>query len=322
MAIAINWEAQREQALGPFRLDILPANIELPALPHAVMMYLQESADENASIKSLAAILQTDAGLTVELLRYVNSAFFGLRTRVHQVAHALQLLGRRQARLLVLTNGAQAAIRARKSRLIHQQTFWNIGLQRAFFASEVAKRLGADAEMAFAGALLQDFLLPVLSNDLFDKYSAFIADRMGQPDSLTQFEQRTFGWDHSLIAAGLAHRWKLPDEITCSLFHHHAGLRILGHGGLARTSVAAVALSALLPDPLRQHLNGLEQLMLLQSKWPDFALAELIRTVDALHASSGLGVKNDFPLARTCRAALGASPLQDLARPILESLSV
>jgi serine/threonine-protein kinase len=65
-------------------------------------------------------------------------------------------------------------------------------------------------------------------------------------------------------------------------------------------------LSALLPDQLRQQFNGLEQLLLLQDKWPAFQLEALVNQVDQEHGEMGMGVNNDFPLARRCKATLDA----------------
>ena len=43
----------------------------------------------------------------------------------------------------------------------------------------------------------------------------------------------------------------------------------------ARRRIAAVAVSALLPDQIRQHYHGLELLSKLEQKWPDFCLAKM-----------------------------------------------
>ena len=194
-------------------------------------------------------------------------------------------------------------MKARKSKLINQQAFWNSCLQRALFAREVARLLGADAEVAFAGALLQDYLLPVLSNDLFDNYLIFIESREQCPETLSEYEQICFGWDHGLAGAALAHQWHLPDELVCCILQHHGGLKILSHPQLGRTAVAAVAMSAMLPDPLRQSHHGLELLRKLETVWSDFRLDELAETVDHQHATMSFGVRNDFPLSRLIKSA-------------------
>ncbi|MDP1796140.1 MAG: HDOD domain-containing protein [Planctomycetaceae bacterium] len=303
----MDWSAIREEALGQFTLAALPPSISLPAFPHAVTRFIERSKDESASLKQLAAIVETDAGLTIELLKHVNSSFVGLREKARTVQQALSLLGIRQSKMLLITTGTQAAVLSRKSKLINQACFWNACLQKAIFARIVAKMLKADADVAFAGALLQDYLLPVLTNDLYERYAGFIENRANESESLCEYERPLFGWDHATAAALLAHRWKLPDDLICCLLFHHRGLHALADKQLGRTAVAAVALSALLPDQLRQQYNGLEQLLLLQEKWPAFQLREIVEQVDREHAEMGMGVSNDFPLARRCKAALESS---------------
>ncbi|MGE3315695.1 MAG: HDOD domain-containing protein [Planctomycetaceae bacterium] len=296
----VNWAAIRERALGGFAASSLPPTLKLPSLPHAVTLFVQKAGDPKATVGDLAKIVQTDTGLTVELLKYVNSSFVGLRQKASSVQAAISLIGIRQSRMLLVATGMEAAVRARNSKLINQGCFWNASLQKALFAKEVAVLLKADGDTAFAGALLQDYLLPVLTNDLYDGYLDFVQSREGQPESICEFESKKFGFDHSLAAGALAHRWNLPDELICCILHHHEGLRILADPELGRSSVAAVALSALLPDQLRQQYRGLEQLMKLGEKWKAFNLEELAGIVDEKHAELGLGVRNDFPLSRRC----------------------
>lgn len=300
----IDWSKLREEALANFNLSSMPPTLALPALPHAVARFIERSKTESASLKELAAIVETDSGMTLELLKHVNSAFVGLRQKAKTVQQALALLGIRQSKLFLVTVGAQAAVRARKSKLINQTCFWNTSLQKAIFAREVAKLLKTDVDLAFAGALLSDFLLPVLTNDLYDRYVEFVNDRAKQPESLCDFEQEHMGWDHATAGACLAYRWKLPDELICCILLHHRGLSLLANEKLGRSAAAAVAIAGLLPDQLRQQYTGLEQLALLQEKWPAFNLLELVESVDREHAEMGMGIGNDFPLSRRCRQIL------------------
>ena len=289
----------------------LPPTLKVPALPHAVTYFLQKADDPRVSLKELATIVETDTGLTIELLRYVNSSFVGLRHKAGSVLQALTLLGHRQSKLFVVTTGMQAAVRARKSRLINQSCFWNASLQKALFAREVASLLGTDGDLSFAGALLQDYLLPVLTNELFDEYVRFVQTRADQPACMCDFERNTFHWDHAFAGACLAHRWQLPDELVCCILFHHRGLKILTHDELGRSPAAAVAMSALLPDQFRQQYQGLDQLVTLETKWPAFDLQELARTVDQKQEALGLGVHNDFPLSRRCGPVISDAAAYD-----------
>lgn len=302
----MDWSAIRDEGLNGFSLTDMPPTVELPALPHAVKQFMERSADERTLLKDLAEILETDAGLTFELLKYVNSSFLAVRQKAKTVFQALSLLGRRQARTFVFATGTQAALRSRKSKLINQSAFWNACLQKALFAREVAVLLRTDPDLAFAGGLLQDYLLPVLSNDLLATYLEFVESRERLPETLCEFEHNRFGWDHALAGACIAHRWNLPDELVCCILYHHGGLQILTHPQLARSPVAAVAISALLPDQLRQHYHGLELLLKLEEKWPAFCIEKLAESVDRQHEAMNLGVRNDYPLLRRCKCMADA----------------
>jgi EAL and modified HD-GYP domain-containing signal transduction protein len=65
-----------------------------------------------ASIDELEAIVDRDIGLSVKLLRYINSAYFGMRSRVTSMRQAVMMLGARGvsrwAMMVALTGGTAA----------------------------------------------------------------------------------------------------------------------------------------------------------------------------------------------------------------------
>jgi HD-like signal output (HDOD) protein len=303
----VDWAAIRDEALAGFTMLLMAPKVQLPALPHAVTLFVERSGDETVPLKELAEILETDSGLTIELLDHVNSSFLALQTKARSVLQALSILGCQQSRRFVIATGMKAAIRARNSKLINQNEFWITNLQRAIFAREIALLLKTDPEVAFLGALLQDYLLPVLTNELFDDYRQFVQSPDATAKTLSEFEQARFGWDHGLVGACLGYGWNLPADLVCCIRYHHSGLKILTHPRLGRSPVAATALSALLPDSFCQHLHGLELLTKLERIWPAFSLERLAASVDRQYELMGLGIRNDFPLLPRCKS-LGNEP--------------
>ena len=79
---SLNWSQLRAAALQSIDRQEIPDDIELPALPQAVTEFVDHSADPNFEYSRLAEIVEKDAGLTCELLRYVNSASGGLTTPI------------------------------------------------------------------------------------------------------------------------------------------------------------------------------------------------------------------------------------------------
>lgn len=274
-----NWTKIRQERLSVLEEAVLPPDVKLPILPRAITEFTEKAASESADPKELAHIVESDAGLTCELLRVVNSAATGLRRQVSSVSHALNLLGIRKAGLLLTTTAVKSAMSSRKSKLINFQLFWNANYERALFARDLAAAMKTEPELAFAGTMLQDFLLPLLTSEMVDGYVDFSDRGPKENVRLVDFERSTWGWDHALAAGQIMVHWKFPDDLICCALYHHAGLEILADERLGRTAVAAVAIAGLLPDFFHQVPQGFKLLQKLNTAWPGFQLAERLKRV-------------------------------------------
>lgn len=83
----------REPALAPGR--------ELPLLKAHHLALLREVNKPQIAYDELADLVKTDVVMTYRLLRFMNSAWYGLRQTVNSVRHALVLLGPQEIKLWV-----------------------------------------------------------------------------------------------------------------------------------------------------------------------------------------------------------------------------
>ncbi|MBT4866834.1 MAG: HDOD domain-containing protein, partial [Planctomycetaceae bacterium] len=243
----MDWTALRISLMGEGKKSLVPARVKLPILPLAVTKFSQRSSDPNATPKELGQIIESDSGLTCELLRYVNSSARGMSQKVTSAQQAISLLGVRDCKLYLLTKAVDRALRGRESKLVNLRSFAATNLERALFAKYVAKLLRTDGETAFAAAMLQDFMLPAITNDLFSTYLPFSKEQEESQIDLHRFEQKAQKWDHAEAAAHVMLAWGFPDELVCCALLHHRGLKLLADKTLGRTPAAAVAVSALIP---------------------------------------------------------------------------
>ena len=306
MTDRVDWAARLDADLGPDAASALPPDLPLPVLPRAAVEFARRSRDPDADLGELGALLDTDAALTVALLRRVNGASSGLRVGVRSAGRALALLGLKAVRPFVLAEAARLASAARPPKLLGAASFWAANLERAHFARELAAVLGADAETAFAGGMLQDLLLPALTDEAADRYVQFFAEQErrdrdrhkpgnaadagrtpdDRPVPLAAWERGTFGVDHATAAACAARSWGFPDDLTACLLYHHRGVRLLADPELRHTAACAVGLSSLIPDTLHQSPGGLAVLVELDRRWPPLDLARLaVATGDGLRVS-------------------------------------
>mgnify|MGYP003629873033 FL=1 len=275
-----DWMKLRKNLIGEGKQSPLPPQIKLPMLPKAVMEFSQKAEDPNSTPKELCKIIENDAGISCELLRLVNSSTFALRRKVSSIQQTITLLGIRSTKLFLITTGLKQAMSSNDSKLINLPNFWSTNLERALAAREVARLMKVDQDVAFSAAMLQDFLLPVLSKELFDLYLKFTINQDSDPSLLKEYERRHFSWDHCAAAANVMLDWSFPDDLICSVYLHHEGLNLLTDSELGKTPAAAVAVASLIPDPLRQDPNGLNQLLALNEAWPEFNLFEIAEQID------------------------------------------
>lgn len=285
--------------------NLLP-DIRLPVLPQALIEFSQLADDPYCEIQKLAAIVESDTGLTCQLLRAVNASVNGLRHKISSAHHAIATLGIRRTKLQLISVALQNALPAKQLKLA---TFWNANLERAIFAKHIARLLKADEHLAFSAALLCDFLLPVLTNDSDDRYLKFLNQSKTDSVDLCSFEEQTFGWNHAETAARVMFEWGFPDDLMCCVMLHHEGLAILTDADLGQSAAAAVAVATLIPDPLRQSSNGMEQLQNLSSVWNAFDLEQFAEAV----------YKEYEPQARDSANCI---PLRDHIRKLLDSAAV
>jgi HD-like signal output (HDOD) protein len=233
-------------------LDRILAGGQLPALPQSAISLLQLSKDPNNGPNEYAIPIESDAGLTGQVLKFVNSSYFGFSREISSVKTAITLVGVRTIKNFALWSAVFSLMPNPKCGPFDLKHLWQDSLRRALFARAVAKLLGLrDAEDAFAAALLQDMAVPLLAKEFPTEYLKLLEAR-GQGVRLSDLERETFGWTHAEIGGQMARKWKLPDE-TAKLIERHTAIDALVAAEKRNPSEVAVALSSLLPTAGDQH---------------------------------------------------------------------
>ena len=76
---------------------------DLPPIPQAVQRALTLIYDPESNAAELASILSTDQALAAKVLRWANSAYYGIENRIVTIQQAIVVLGMNILQELVLT---------------------------------------------------------------------------------------------------------------------------------------------------------------------------------------------------------------------------
>ena len=76
------------------------ATAQLPALPQGAVRLLASRQDPNTTPAEFAMPIETDPSLTAQVLRFVNSSYFGFSGKISSIKMALTMVGIRTIKKL------------------------------------------------------------------------------------------------------------------------------------------------------------------------------------------------------------------------------
>jgi HD-like signal output (HDOD) protein len=228
-------------------LKELLSSAQLPALPQSAIRLLELSQDPDNGPAEFAVPIESDPGLTGQVLKFVNSSYFGFSREISSVKLAITLVGIRTIKNFSLWSAVFSLMPNPKCGPFDLKSLWQDSLRRALFSRAFGKLTGLkDAEDLFAGALLQDMAIPLLAKEQPAKYLKLLESRREGETRLSDLERAEFGWTHAEAAGFMARQWSLPEEFA-QLIEAHTKLDQFLTEGCKDPGQVAVALSALLP---------------------------------------------------------------------------
>lgn len=194
---------------------------QVPTFPTPVIKSLEALRHPDSGASDVAEALAMDPGLTVKLLRLVNSAGFSQARPVESVDQAVAVAGFGAVESLVLSVGVNAVLPKTQVEGYDQASFWRAASRRATIARAFANELHpATASLSFTAGLLQDMAIPLLAVAR-DDYQPLLVEWHNGGEDLHRLEEETFHWAHSDVAQWLCVEWDLPEALSMAIKGHH-----------------------------------------------------------------------------------------------------
>jgi HD-like signal output (HDOD) protein len=231
---------------APNLRDLL-LNAQLPALPQSAIRLLELAQNPDNGPKEFAVPIEGDPGLTGQVLKFVNSSYFGFSREISSIKLAITLVGIRTIKNFSLWSAVFSLMPNPRCGPFDLKVLWQDSLRRALFARDFGKLLGMkEAEECFAAALLQDMAIPLLAREIPQRYLKLFQERNEGTNRLSDLEKAQLGWTHADAGAFMCRAWSLPEEFAV-LIESHTKLDQLLAEKCKTPGKLAVALSALLP---------------------------------------------------------------------------
>ncbi|MCS7236664.1 MAG: HDOD domain-containing protein [Thermoguttaceae bacterium] len=189
----------------------------LYSLPGAAIKLLRCLEDPACEVGEIRSILETDPALVAKVLRVVNSAFFGLGSKVSDLGQALALLGRSKLRLIVLGFSLPENLFSNVERQLLGR-YWGHTLAKATTAREIAVLADRKlAEECFLVGLLEDIGILCLVPQLGKPYCRLVQLAWDTGAVLIEVERRALGFSHREVSSSLLARWGFPETILATI---------------------------------------------------------------------------------------------------------
>ena len=194
-----------------------------PGMPGTAVKLLGLIDDPAMRVSQIEEILRHDAGLTANVLRLANSAYFGIPSKVGSIRQAVILLGLKRLIQMVIAACVSAIMdKSVPGYDLPPGELWRHSIAASVAAEGLVKVLKVEAaEEIFTAALLHDVGKLVLGDFVKDEFKQ-IDTAVSQGISFEMAEKIVLGTTHADVGARILTKWLLPPEIVNAVQFHHA----------------------------------------------------------------------------------------------------
>lgn len=205
--------------------DIARAIVRLISLPRAYHRINEMLDDDRYGAADIGRVISSDPALTARLLRMVNSAYYGLPSRIDTVPLAISVLGTRSLHELLLATSVASAFERIDTRLVDVADFWHHSIYCGILARLLAKEMRiAESEQVFIAGLLHDIGKLAIYNELPEQAAQTLTRAAESTTPLFEVEQEILGFSHAEVGGALLRHWELPAVYREAVaFHHQPG---------------------------------------------------------------------------------------------------
>ncbi len=197
----------------------------MPSFSTTVAKVLKVCSSPDAAAGDLNRVISYDPVLTGQLIKLINSAYYGLPNRVTSLTRAIIMLGINTVKNMVLSTSVLASFRGKLNiEALTIDDFWEHSLGVAVIAKAIAKQQHVpmdEQEEFFVAGLMHDLGKIPLINCCPELYQQALDAAKGSRSALRLAEIDAIGMDHCQVGYLIGAKWKLVDRVQAAILAHH-----------------------------------------------------------------------------------------------------
>ncbi len=204
------------------RFEIMEKVKSFPGISGAVSKIFSLLDDPDTDASRIEDVVRYDPGLTANILKMSNSAYFGFSGKIGSVRQAVVLLGWKRTAQIVIASCVNAMMDEPVSGYnLQKGEFWRHSIAVSVAAEGLVKELKLpDVEKIFTAALLHDIGKLVLGAFL-KKDMEKVEIEAARGVSFEIAERNILGTDHAEIGAMILKNWMFPPGMVSAVRWHH-----------------------------------------------------------------------------------------------------
>lgn len=191
------------------------------SLPTVYLKVREVIENEASAVDDLVDAVSTDPGISVRMLRIVNSAFYGLPSKVSSVKHATSILGRTHIHDLVLSTSLASSFPKIPENIMTMEEYWRNSLYIALCAKALGKKCNyIDADQLFLQGLLSGLGHIVLYFEYPDACENIIRHAEAQDIPVHKIESELLSVNFADVSSALLQEWNFPKNLWEPIANH------------------------------------------------------------------------------------------------------
>ena len=202
--------------------QILSKVKSIPTMPEAGTKMLSLLEEPDTEISEIEESLRYDPGLTANILKLANSAYFGIPSKIGSLRQAVVVLGFKRLVQLVVASCVSAVMdKSVPGYDLPAGDLWRHSIAVSIAAEALVKdKKKSGGQDVFTPALLHDVGKLVLGSFVKEELEA-IESIAAKGVSFVVAENMILGTDHAEIGAKVLKHWNFPSEVIEAVRWHH-----------------------------------------------------------------------------------------------------